>query len=138
MDIRKVPDMPSETRKEEYLYQPCGVVPPVGETMMTHYFHHPEDAERSITCLRAPKKRRNKLEICQEQDTNVGWGIQIVEGWIDSRIWLLFLAFFLIGTLVWGVCWAVLKKDLQGAFGVAAYMVTLLVLIVGSAQTNLG
>lgn len=130
--------MPSETRKEEYIYEPCGRVPPVGENMMTHWFHHPEDAQRSITCLRAPKKRKNKLEICQEQHTNVGWGIQIVEGWIIRRIWLLTLTLFLFGSLVFGVCWSVFQQDVQGAFGVASYMVTFVVLVVGSIQGQSG
>lgn len=130
--------MPSETRKEEYIYEPCGRIPPVGENMMTHYFHHPEDAERSITCLRAPKKRKNKLEICQGQHTNVGWGIQIVEGWIISRVWLLTLTLFLFGSLVFGIGRSVVQQDVQGAFGVASYMVNLVVLVVGSVQACLG
>lgn len=103
---------------------------------MAHFFHNPEHAmEASITCLRTPKKRKNKLEICPIQGTKVGWGIQIVEGWIISRIWLLALAFFLVGSLVFGVCWSIFEKDVQGAFGVAAYIVALLALLVGSVQT---
>ena len=130
--------MPSETRKEEYHYEPCDLVPPVGENLMAHYFHHPEDAtKRFITCL-APKRRKNKLEICPRLGTNVGWGIEIVEGWIMGRIWLLDLAFFLVGSLVFGVCWTILKKDVQGAFGVAAYMVAFLGLVVRNIQMYLG
>lgn len=130
--------MPSETRKEEYHYEPCDLVPPVGENLMAHYFHHPEEAnKRFVTCL-APKKRKNKLEICPRLGTNVGWGIEIVDGWIMSRIWLLALAFFLVGSLVFGICWTILKKDVQGAFGVAAYMVAFLGLVVGNIQMYLG
>ena len=40
-------------------------------------------------------------------------------------VWLLALGLFLSGTLVFGVCWAVLERDLQGAFGAAAYLVGL-------------
>ena len=32
----KFPDMPPETRRNEYLYEPCDLIPPVGEAFMTH------------------------------------------------------------------------------------------------------
>ncbi|KAL8780100.1 MAG: hypothetical protein Q9213_006622 [Squamulea squamosa] len=57
VDVRKLPDMPPEARKDEYLYQPCDLLPPIGENFMTHLFHHPHEAnEKAITFLRAPKK----------------------------------------------------------------------------------
>ncbi len=71
------------------------------------------------------------------QGTRVGWGIHLVEGWIASRVWLLVLSLFVTASLVFGVCWAVFEHDLQGAFGVAAYMVTLLGLVAGTLQANL-
>lgn len=135
VDIRKVPDMPSETKKHEYLYQPCDLVPPVGENLMAHLFHHPEDAdERSITCLRAPKKRKAKLSVCPQQGTSVGWGIHLVEGWVVARVWLLLLTLFLAGSLTFGVCWAALRHDIQSAFAVSAYIVTLGGLVAGTVQ----
>lgn len=135
VDIRKVPDMPSETKKHEYLYQPCDLVPPVGENLMAHLFHHPEDAnERSTTCLRAPKKRKAKLSICPQQGTSVGWGIHLVEGWVVARVWLLFLILFFGGSLAFGICWAVLQRDVQTAFGVSAYIVALGGLLAGTVQ----
>lgn len=138
VDVRKVPDMPPETRRDEYLYQSCDLIPPVGEHLMAHLFHHPEDAnERSITCLRAPKKRKAKLTVCPEQGTSVGWGIHLVEGWVVSKLWLLGLLLFVLGSLVFGICWAVLRHDIQGAFGVAAYMVALIGLVIGTIQAGL-
>lgn len=130
--------MPPETRKDEYIYQPYDLIPPVGENLMAHLFHHPEDAnEASITCLRAPKKRKDKLTVCPQQGTSVGWGIHLVEGWIFARIWLLALITFIISSLIFGVCWSVLHKDVQGAFGVSAYIVALLSLIFGTIQASL-
>ena len=136
VDIRKVPDMPPETKKHEYLYQPCDLVPPVGENLMAHLFHHPEDANEvsSITCLRAPKKRKAKLSVCPRQGTSLGWGIHLVEGWVVARIWLLVLVLFLVGSLAFGVCWTALRRDVQGAFGVAAYVVALGGLVAGTVQ----
>lgn len=131
--------MPPDTKKDEYLYQSYDLLPPVGENLMAHLFHHPEDAnEVSITCLRAPKKRKAKLTVCPQQGTSVGWGIHLVEGWVVRRVLLLCLALFVVGSLVFGICWAIFKHDLQGAFGVAAYMVTLMGLAVGCLQAGLG
>ena len=138
VDIRKVPDMPPDIRRDEYLYQPCDILPPIGEHMMAHFLHHPEHADTmAIACLRAPKKRKAKLTICPQQGTSVGWGIHFVEGWILFRVWLLILTLFLLGSLTFGIYWAVFEHDVQGAFGVAAYMVTLSGLVVGLVQASL-
>lgn len=135
VDIRKVPDMPPETRKHEYLYQPCDLLPPVGENLMAHLFHHPEDAnESSITCLRAPKRREAKLSVCPQQGTSVGWGVHLVEGWVVARVWLLVLVLFLVGSLAFGICWAELRHDVQTAFGVSAYIMAFGGLVAGTLQ----
>lgn len=139
VDIRKVPDMPPETRRDEYLYESCDVIPPVGENLMTHWFQHPEEAWDILYAYsRFPKKRKGELEVNPSYGPRVGWGIQIVEGWIGSRVWLLSLSLFLCGSLAFAICWTVLKHDIEGAFGVSAYVVALLTLVVGAAQANLG
>lgn len=126
--------MPSETKKYEYLYQPCDLVPPVGENLIAHLFHHLEDAnERSITCPRALKKRKAKPSVCPQQGTRVGWSIHLFEGWA-ARIWLLVLIHFLCGGLAFGICWAVLRHDVQTAFGVSVYIVALGGLLAGTVQ----
>ena len=106
---------------------------------MAHLFHHPEDAnDTSNTCQPAPKKRKVKLTVCPRQGTSVGWGIHLVEGWVVSRLWLLGLILFITGSLVFAVCWTVFRHDLQGAFSVAAYIVTLMVTVIGTLQAGLG
>lgn len=139
VDIRKVPDMPPETRRDEYLYEPCGLIPPVGENFMSHWFQHPEEAwDLLYAYSRFPKKRKGELEVNPAQGPRVGWGIQIVEDWVVSRLWLLGLTVFLCGSLAFGICWTILEHDIQGAFGVSAYVVALLTLVVGAAQASLG
>ena len=130
--------MPPETRRDEYLYEPCDLIPPVGENFMTHLFHHPEDAwDFPWAYSLIPKRLNGELEIALNQAPRVGWGIQIVEGWLGSRLWLLSLSLFLCGSLAFAICWAILEHDIQGAFGVSAYVVALLTLAVGAAQANL-
>ena len=137
--MRKVPDMPSEAKKDEYLYQPCDLLPPVGENLMTHLFHHPHEAnEKAITFVRSPKKRKQRLAVCPQMGTNIGWGIHLVEGYAITKLWLLALAIFLISSLAFAIAWSVLQHDVQGAFAVAAYFVTLAALGVGTVQSYIG
>ena len=106
---------------------------------MAHLFHHPEDAsKKSITCVPAPRKRKVKLTICPQQGTSVGWGIHPVEGWVVSRLWLLALLLFVFSSFIFGVCWAILRHDVQGAFEISAYMLALAVLVIGTLQACLG
>ena len=106
---------------------------------MTHWFHHPEEAwEIPWACSRFPKRLRDKVEVNLNQAPRVEWGIQIVEGWLHSRLWLLCLLLFGCGSLAFAICWTTLEHDMQAAFGVSAWVVALLTLLVGTAQANLG
>ncbi|KAL8646218.1 MAG: hypothetical protein Q9210_006262, partial [Variospora velana] len=135
VDVRKVPDMPPESRKDEYVYQACDLIPPIGENLMTHLFHHPHEAnEKAITFQRSPKKRKQRLAVCPQMGTNLGWGIHLVEGWAMAKIWLLACIVFVLSGLTFAIAWSVLKHDLQGAFGVAAFFTTLAGLGIGTVQ----
>ncbi len=101
---------------------------------MTHLFHNPHEAnEKAITYLRSPKKRKQKLAVCQQMGTNIGWGIHLVEGWAITRLWLSALAIFSC-SFAFAVAWSVLKDDVQGAFGIAGWFVGLATLGLGSYQ----
>jgi hypothetical protein len=47
-------------------------------------------------------------------------------------------AFFALGSLIFAVVWGTKRHDIQGASGIAAWMVALAVLIVGWLQAFLG
>lgn len=105
---------------------------------MTHLFHHPHEAnERAITIMRSPKKRKQRLAICPQMGTNIGWGIHLVEGWAMTKLWLLALVISSLGGIVFAVNWSVVKRDIQAAFAVAAYFAALFGLGVGTAQAYL-
>lgn len=115
------------------------MIPPVGENFMTLWFHHPEEVWDLLYAYSLfPKRRKGELEIDLNHAPRVGWGIQIVEGWLDYRLWLLSLSVFLCGSLAFAICWTVFRHDIQGAFGVSAYIIALLTLTVGAAQASLG
>lgn len=130
-DIRKCPDMPPLAAKD-YAFEPGELVPPVGPTYLLHLFKHPEDYDGElITYLRVPKKS-GRLSI------GTGWGIHLVEGFLPARVWMLLSGLFALASLVFGVVWAWKKQDVQGAFGVAAWICGLAVLSVGWLQAGLG
>ena len=62
-----------------------------------------------------------------------GWGICFIEGVSWPRVCALGLAGVLASTL-FGVVWTVVQDDIQGGFGVASYMLGVLVLGLGALQ----
>ncbi|KAL8977291.1 MAG: hypothetical protein Q9205_006874 [Flavoplaca limonia] len=83
VDVRKTPDMPPAAREDEYQFQPCDLLPPIGENLLTHHFENPHESNtKAIVLLRSPKKRKERLAICPQKGTNIGWGLHLVEGWL--------------------------------------------------------
>jgi hypothetical protein len=135
-DIRATPSMPpysssandKSPSRHPYTFEPVDLVPPVGSAYLLHLFKQPEDYDgEMITYLRSPK-RRARLE------TGMGWGINLVEGFLAQRMWAVVMAFFGIGSGVFAILWTVKEGDVQGAFGVAGWVVTFAGLVLGSLQ----
>ncbi|KAJ4299981.1 hypothetical protein N0V90_005229 [Kalmusia sp. IMI 367209] len=135
-DIRATPSMPptSSSANEKspsqhpYTFEAVDLIPPVGSAYLLHLFKHPEDYDGElITYLRAPK-RRERLEF------GMGWGINLVEGFLAQKVWAVVMACFGAGSAVFAVLWTIKKNDVQGAFGVAGWIVTLAALMLGGLQ----
>jgi hypothetical protein len=135
-DIRATPSMPptsSSTNEKSpsqhpYTFEAVDLIPPVGSHYLLHLFKHPEDYDGElITYLRAPK-RRERLEF------GMGWGINLVEGFLPQKVWAVVMAGFGAGSAVFAILWTVKKNDVQGAFGVAGWLVTLAALLLGALQ----
>ena len=123
-----MPPLPST----DYSFEPGDLLPPVGSDYLLHLFKHPEDYDGElITYLRAPK-RHGRLQL------GVGWGINLVEGFLADRVWMVLSALFALGSLAFVIAWAWKRNDVQGASGVAAWMVALVILIFGWLQAFLG
>lgn len=138
VDIRKVPAMPPQSKMTEYHCEEYDLIPPIGENLMTHLFHNPHDGnEKAITFRRSPKKLGQKLAVCPQRGTSLGWGVQIVEDWATNKIWLLALLLFVLSSIIFAITWSVLEHDLQGAFGAAAYFVALMGLCIGTMQAHI-
>ena len=137
VDIRKQDDLPPEDKKDEYRYKPvpAEIIPPVGENHMLHLINHPTHAEEDGFVLdRIPKKLKERLLVSPSRGTGLGWGIYFIEGWQVSVITIVAFAVLLAGSLAFLICWSVLEHDLQGASGVAAYIIAFLGLGIGSIQ----
>ncbi|KAI4952405.1 hypothetical protein J4E91_002875 [Alternaria rosae] len=143
-DIRATPSMPpksaassastSEPEKSAapsqhpYTFEPNDLLPPVGSTYLLHLFKHPQDYEGElITYLRSPK-RRQRLEF------GMGWGVHLVEGFLAQRVWAVTMGVCGLGSVVFAILWTIKKDDVQGAFGVAQWVLGIAVLLVGGMQ----
>jgi hypothetical protein len=83
-----------------------------------HLFKHPEDYDDELVAYLRTPKRRDRLEI------GTGWGLELLEGFLAERVLGAILSLFLLGSLVFAVTWACKKgDDVQGAFGVAGYII---------------
>lgn len=107
-------------------------MPPVGSSYLLHLFKHPEDYDGElIAYLRFPK-RNGRLPL------GVGWGINLVEGFLAERVWILVSTFFALGSIAFAVSWTLKDGDVQGASGIAAWILSFSILVFGWLQSFLG
>jgi hypothetical protein len=127
-DILRVPALPVPGASD-YEFQPTELVPPVGSKYLMHLFKHPMDYDDElITYFRTPK-RRGRLE------SGTGWGLQLVEGFLPEKVWALVLGLFGLVSLVFAAVWSMMRDNVQGAFGVAGWMLTAAALVTAWVQS---
>lgn len=135
-DVREYDRIPPETPRDQYIYRPMPAEfePPIGKNQMKHLYDYPDHAgELPICFARVPRKLHERLSYKSVADRNEGWGVCFIEGVSWSRVCL----FGLVGVMactIFGIAWTVLKDDVQGGFGVASYMLAVLVLALGALQ----
>jgi hypothetical protein len=90
-----------------------------------HSLMEPEHISDTQTLVfdQLPKLVCGELK-AKDNQTTEGWGIHFQEGWDSSKLSSMVLVIFLVGSFVFAVLWSVLEHDVQGAFGVSAYVVT--------------
>jgi hypothetical protein len=90
-----------------------------------HLFSSPSCINKNDTWIldQLPKRTCGQLHGKVGQPAE-GWGIYYQEGWDMDKIALVLFLVFLLASLLFGILWTRFKMDLQGAFGVSAYMVT--------------
>jgi len=138
IDIRKLDCIPPETQRVNYRFKPLPdkyEPPPIGKNRMRHLYDYPDHADEVLLdCFsKVPRKLREQLSVAPGVGSSEGWGICFVEGVSWPRVCALGLAGGLASTM-FGIVWTVVKDDVQGGFGVASYMLGVLVLGLGALQ----
>ena len=105
---------------------------------MMDFFNDPNSRApgSDLVMQQLPKKIDSELT-SDGIEVMTAWGIFYRESLDWKRIWTaLGLAFFL-PSLLYGILWGILRKDIQGAFGVAAWWMTGATIVVGMMGTLL-
>jgi len=81
-------------------------------------------AGQRTTLHQLPKRRfQGKLRATPDS-LETGWGIHIEEDWHWPTIYCCFVAIILF-SLAFGIVWSVKRNDIQGAFAVSGFALTL-------------
>ena len=89
----------------------------------------------SLYLCHIPKRRDKALSFRAELvEGNTGWGIHFVETLNSSLAVTVLFCISLVVGIVFAACWSVWKKDVQGAFGVASYVTSVMTLAVMTWQ----
>ncbi|KAF5000625.1 hypothetical protein FDECE_11162 [Fusarium decemcellulare] len=128
---------PERVESEEYQCSPSPTVKPsqvpvIGTNRLTHYFLKPHAFHKPqrIILNQLPKLAQGPLGT-SEDTMQLGWGIHIQEGWHWKTIYFVLVFVFIIGSLVFGITWSVVKGDIQSAFAVTATWMAMGPLLLG-------
>lgn len=107
----------------EYCYDPIPKqMSPIGSNYLKHWLQDPHGvpAERKSTLYQLPKKF-GQLAL-GPNSMATGWGIHFQKGfcWRSRGVFIMMLP--IPASLLFGVLWSTLNKDVQGGFGVATYI----------------
>ncbi|KAJ5464614.1 uncharacterized protein N7458_000300 [Penicillium daleae] len=111
--------------------------PPIGPRLMMDFFADPDSRVpgSDLVMQQLPKKLDTELTSDGIEVTEA-WGIFYREEWNWRRIWgTLGFAFF-PPSLLFGVLWGILRKDIQGAFGVASWWMAGATIFIGIVGTS--
>lgn len=117
---------PSATAEYRCSPVPPKVWPPIPPRYLTMLFYNPTEVHEDDTWVldQLPKRICGRLQGAPGQPAE-GWGIYYQEGWDKKLIVLIVFLIFVLASLLFGVLWSVYQFDVQGAFGVSAWVATL-------------
>ncbi|KAK3301760.1 uncharacterized protein B0T15DRAFT_505975 [Chaetomium strumarium] len=122
---QSIPDQ-REMKDHGYGYDPCPMMPmpPVPANIFLHHLLKPEGHPRRVWCGRLPQKLDRSIhQSTRDGDTLAfGWGVHIIEGPHKFNI-LLTMLIILLSTTVVSVTWAGVREDVQGGFGIGAFLI---------------
>jgi hypothetical protein len=100
--------------------------PPIPPEYLSMLFYSPSEAADNDTWVlnQLPKRTCGQLQGVLGQPAE-GWGIYYHEGWDRELITLTIFIILVLATLLFGLLWSKYQFDVQGAFGVSAWVATL-------------
>ena len=105
--------------------------PAIGSQRLTHYFLSPQCVEATQkTILAQLPKRIGHLRALNNQE-EIGWGIHFQEGWHWRTVYFVVVVLVASSSLVFGIVWSITKRDIQGAFAISSFWLTLGSLLLG-------
>ena len=88
-----------------------------------HYLNSSFPHKKAIWLHRLPRKLHSRITQSGDE-LPIGWGIHIIEG--TNRPLLFWFSFVVvIFSLIVSSIWAGIRKDIQGAFGIGAWIVAI-------------
>ncbi|KAG4433705.1 hypothetical protein IFR05_010814 [Cadophora sp. M221] len=134
-----VPDkLPPSVDEYDFLPPPpLKKCPPIGAEHMMHLFTScsAQPKSTSLYLRHIPKRIDKALSFRADViEGNTGWGLHFVEKLNSSLAVTVLFSISLIIGITFAVCWSVWKKDIQGAFGVASYVTSVVTLAVMTWQ----
>lgn len=137
--------MPPSTQHYDFVPPPPPeIVPPIAADHLVHLL----TAECTATLQsgsfyldQLPKKKDVPLKFNSrtphDQDVNTGYGLRFVESPDPSIIVTFLFAMAVVVGTIFGVCWSVIERDLQAAWTIAAYIVSVGALAVVAWQLRM-
>jgi hypothetical protein len=117
---------PSATAEYKCYPVPPKTSPPMSPEFLAMLLYFPSEQHQDDTWIldQLPKRTCGRLQGAPGQPAE-GWGIYYQEGWDQKLIILAVFLAFVLASLLFGVLWSVYRFDVQGAFGVSAWIATL-------------
>lgn len=112
----------------EYCPYPCPLTdpPPIPTNVFLHLLDSKRSHVRDTWLNRLPKKLNDSIHhdpaLLHSGSQALGWGVHIIEGPNEVAIMWLTMATICV-SFCSAVTWAVVMRDVQGAFGIAAFIV---------------
>lgn len=133
MDHTKPNDLPSTINEYDFTPPPPPkMVPPIGPEHMLHLFQDCPSTSHINSDFYLQRIPRRKIEPIafksHSLDGNLGWGLHFVEGTNTALAITVMSTLSPILGIVFAICWTIFEKDIQGAFGVAAYITSVITL----------
>jgi len=94
----------------------------------SYHFSHPECIAAFQRTIRDQLPKR--LGVCGElvaswSQEELDWGLHFQEGWHWRTIYFIVVVLISVSSLVFGIVWSVTKADIQGAFTISGFWLTM-------------